>query len=311
MDRGTLSRAGARGRAWRPTLVAIVLVACAVPPPGSSEQSEPSPPVASPADASPADASSAPPSEPVEVRRLDLEIVARYPHDRRGFTQGLLWHGGHLYESTGRYGQSEIRRLDLESGRVLARRRLDDSLFGEGLARVGDRLVQLTWQAGVANVYELESLALIDAWSYDGQGWGLAYDPEGARLIRSDGSARLTFHDPMTFAELGNVEVTLDGRPLANLNELEVVDGAVWANVWQRQELVRIDPENGAVTAIVDARGLLGPVERRGTDVLNGIAYDPESGLFYLTGKLWPALFAVRFVDAEARTEPPPPTSRR
>lgn len=232
----------------------------------------------------------------VTAEQLRLEVVARHPHDRQAFTQGLLWHAGYLYESTGLYGASEVRRVDVDSGRVDARQRLDASLFGEGLARVGERLVQLSWQAGIATVYDLESLSPLEQWSYSGEGWGLAYDPAGDRLVRSDGSHRLTFHDTSTFAVVGGLDVHLEGRPLRNLNELEVVGGDVWANVWQQERLVRIDLASGAVTAVVDARGLLAASERSGTDVMNGIAYDEDAELFYVTGKLWPALFAVRFV---------------
>ena len=292
MDDALIERRCRRGH--RMLLIGALVVACASPPPGAGQEAAP-PRTASDAERPGPTA----PEDPVEPIALTLDVVARYPHDTKGFTQGLLWHDGHLYESTGLYGHSEIKRVDLESGTTLSRRPLDRSLFGEGLARVDDRLVQLTWMAGVATVFDLETLEPVAEWSYNGQGWGLAYDDVGKRLIRSDGTERLTFHDPETFAERGGVDVTVGGRPLPNLNELEVVDGQVWANVWQQQRLVRIDPERGVVTAIVDARGLLGADERRGTDVLNGIAYNADSELFYLTGKLWPALFAVRFVASD------------
>ncbi|RMH17133.1 MAG: glutaminyl-peptide cyclotransferase [Acidobacteria bacterium] len=225
-------------------------------------------------------------------------LVAAHPHDPRAFTQGLVWHDGVLYESTGQYGRSELRRVAPQSGAVLARQRLRRRFFGEGLARVDDRLVQLTWKAERALVYDRDSLRRRGRLSYRGEGWGLAFD--GRRLIMSDGSDRLTFRHPETFAVEGSVAVTLHGRPLRGLNELEAVDGQVWANVFQQDRLVRIDPASGEVTAVADAHQLLSPAERRGTDVLNGIAYDPQSDTYYLTGKLWPRVLQVRLVPAAA-----------
>ena len=227
----------------------------------------------------------------VVPERLRVRVLESFPHDPGAFTQGLLWHEGLLYESTGHYGRSEVRRVDPRTGQVLASRHLSDAFFGEGLERVGDRLIQLTWKASVAFVYDLASLEPIGELSYDGEGWGLAYD--GRRLIRSDGSSRLFFHDPETFEVLGNVEVALAGRPAKWLNELEFADGAVYANVWQEDRIYRIDPSSGAVTAIVDASGILAPSERPYGAVLNGIAWDPASRSFWITGKNWPKMFRV------------------
>ncbi|RMH19104.1 MAG: glutaminyl-peptide cyclotransferase, partial [Acidobacteria bacterium] len=212
------------------------------------------------------------------------------------FTQGLLWYDGALYESTGLHGRSEVRRTSPWSGAIEARHVLDPQLFGEGLARVGERLVQLTWQSGIALVYDLRTLTPVDSFAYEGEGWGLTYD--GSQLIMSDGSSTLSRRDAADFALRDVLEVTLDGRPLRNLNELEWAGGAIYANLWQDDRIVRIDPASGRVTAVIDAAGLLAPAERARVDVLNGIAYDPASETFWLTGKLWPKTFQVRFVPA-------------
>lgn len=237
---------------------------------------------------------------PPAVEQLTFEVVATVPHDPAAFTQGLvLAPDGRLFESTGLYAQSQVRELDPATGEVLARAALDPELFGEGLALVDDRLVQLTWREEVALVWTADDLAPLDRWSYEGEGWGLCDD--GARLVHSDGTARLRFRDRTTFAELGGVDVTLDGRPLEQLNELECVDGTVWANVWQTDEIVRIDPTTGAVTGVLDLTGLLDPAAAPGADVLNGIAFRSETGTFLVTGKLWPTLFELRITGAAAR----------
>ena len=235
--------------------------------------------------------------------RLTARVMAEYPHDPEAFTQGLLVHDGLLYESTGRYGRSELRRVDPRTGEVLLRRELPGHLFGEGLTLVpggpggtGDRLVQLTWQEGVALVWDRESLRAEGELRYQGEGWGLAWD--GERLVMSDGSAWLSFREPHGFSELARVEVTLEGRPLPRINELEWVDDALWANVLGSDSVVRIDPATGEVTAVADLAGIearLPRGEAGGIDVLNGIAWWPERGSFLVTGKLWPRLFEVVF----------------
>jgi glutaminyl-peptide cyclotransferase len=222
-----------------------------------------------------------------------VRVVAVYPHDPEAFTQGLVWHQGALYESTGLYGRSTLRRVDLASGAVVRRVDLPPRLFGEGLALVGDRLVQLTWQEGLALVWGVERFERRGERRYQGEGWGLCHD--GRRLVMSDGSGRLVFRDPETFAAVGELAVTVGGRPAERLNELECVGSEIWANVWGSGEVLRIDAASGRVTAVADASGLLSPLERAGTDVLNGIAHRPETGTFLLTGKLWPKLFEVAF----------------
>ncbi|HEX2224902.1 MAG TPA: glutaminyl-peptide cyclotransferase, partial [Thermoanaerobaculia bacterium] len=228
------------------------------------------------------------------VERLALQVVATRPHDRGAFTQGLVWHQGKLYESTGQYGGSSLRVVEPETGRVERKLDLASNYFAEGLALAGDRLIQITWMEQVAFVYNLADLSRVGEFRYTGEGWGLAFD--GQNLIMSDGSDRLTFRDPRTFAAVREVRVKLGESPVHLLNELEWVDGKIYANIWQSEEIVRIDPRTGRVEAVIDASGLLTPEERYGTDVLNGIAYVPSSKTFLITGKLWPKMFEVKLV---------------
>ena len=228
-----------------------------------------------------------------DVESLAVHVLRRFAHDTSAYTQGLIWSEGKLYESTGQYGTSTLRRVDPETGTVEQRVGISPAYFGEGLARVGDRLIMLTWKAQRAMVFEFDGFEPAGTFRYRGEGWGLCDD--GARLIMSDGSDLLTFRDRETFDPVGSVPVTLRGAPLQQINELECVGGAVYANVYQQEFLVRIDPATGRVTQYINATGLLTREERRGTDVLNGIAYDPEAETFYITGKLWPAMFEVTF----------------
>jgi glutamine cyclotransferase len=230
----------------------------------------------------------------VAPRLLRVEVRETLPHDPTAFTQGLVWHSGRLLESTGLSGRSSLREVEPKTGKVRRRVDLERRYFGEGLARVGDRLFQLTWQDGVAFVYDHFTFTETARFAYEGEGWGLCYD--GSDLVMSDGSSTLVFRDPATFEVRRSVTVRLRGQPLARVNELECVGGSVYANVWMTDEIVVIDAKDGTVTAVIDASGLLSPVERARADVLNGIAHDPKSGDFYITGKLWPKLFRVRFV---------------
>lgn len=234
-----------------------------------------------------------PPASIVQTLRVD--VLREFPHDPSAYTQGLLWWEGRLYESTGRYGESTLRQLDPQTGAVERHVRVAQNLFGEGLAKVDDHLYMLTWQAQRALVFDLGTFDVVRSYRYTGEGWGLCFD--GTHLVMSDGSDTLTFRDPQTFDPVGTRRVTLRGRPQRALNELECVDGAVYANVYQDEYLVRIDPDTGRVTHQIDAAGLLTPREARGVDVLNGIAYDPDADSFYLTGKWWPKMFEVRFVE--------------
>lgn len=270
-------------------------------PPGLDEQSPLStpPPATPPASATP---SSTPKPAATQVAEAGMpvpvftyHIVATYPHDPQAYTQGLVYAGGVLYESTGRHGATTLRRVDLESGEVLQIRLLPERYFGEGLALFQDRLYQLTWREQVGFVYDRATFRLLRTFSYATEGWGLCHD--GQRLILSDGSATLRFLDPDTLQETGSVEVTIDGRPLAMLNELEYVGGEVLANVWQTDTVVRIDPRSGQVTGVIDLQGLLSAEDRRlPVDVLNGIAYDAEGDRLFVTGKLWPKLFEIDLI---------------
>jgi len=239
------------------------------------------------------------PSAPT-VEKLIPRILAVHPHDPAAFTQGLVLHGGDLFESTGLNGRSSLRRVDLETGEVLQLRELDARYFGEGLAVVDDTLVQLTWKAGTAFVYDRATFEPLGSHAYDGEGWGLCFD--GRWLVMSDGSNELTFRDPMTFDAVGGVPVTLDGRPVADLNELECVGDRVLANIWQTDLIVAVDSATGVAVSVIDASELRRDAEASAEgriDVLNGIAHLPASDTYLLTGKLWPRMYEVRLVAAE------------
>ncbi len=219
-------------------------------------------------------------------------IVRKIPHDPRAYTQGLLYYDGWLYESTGLYGESSLRRLDPADGTVRQLRPLPTEVFGEGLALVGERLIQLTWRAGRAFVFDRESFTPHGEFGYNTEGWGLTHD--GRELIMSDGSARLYFRDPDTFRLLRTVTVTEAGRPVARLNELEFIDGEIWANIYLTSDIVRIDPSTGAVLERLDFSDLPLPEDRHGNeDVLNGIAYDAEGDRLFITGKRYAYLYQI------------------
>ena len=232
----------------------------------------------------------------VTVQNKGYEIVRRFPHDTDAYTQGLVYAGGVLYESTGRLGQSQVRRVDLETGRVLEATSLPSDRFGEGLALLDGKLYQLTWKTNVGYVYDAETLVLADSFAYEGEGWGLATD--GSSLIMSDGTATLRFLDPTDFSVVREVTIEDNGSPLRQVNELEYVDGKLYANVYYSDWIVRIDAETGVVEEWLEFAGILPDDERpRDSDgVLNGIAYNDATGLFLVTGKLWPGLFEVRLV---------------
>ncbi len=239
----------------------------------------------------------APAAPVVRPPRQGYEVVATYPHDPTAFTQGLVFRHGELLESTGRY-PSTIRRVRLADGEVLARRELDTRLFGEGLTVFGDRMITLTWQTGEGFVWDPDTLEPEGSFTYAGEGWGLTHD--GTRLILSDGTSRLRFLDPVTFAETGGVTVNWQGRPVGRLNELEFIDGEVWANVWQTDAVLRIDPATGNILSVIDLSGLLaeGEVADPNDEVLNGIAWDPQTRRLFVTGKNWPKLFEIRVTPA-------------
>jgi len=220
-------------------------------------------------------------------------VQSDYPHDPEAFCQGLLWHEGSLYESTGLFGRSSLRQVEFPTGKVLRQKALPASEFGEGLARVGNGLVQLTWRSHKGYVYDVETFAVLREFTYASEGWGLTFD--GKSLIMSDGTSRLTFFDAQTLTPTRQVEVTMDARPITHLNELEYIEGEVWANVWQTDFILRIDPRSGQVTSFLNLSGLQ-PREPRhgGEDVLNGIAYDPVTKRIFVAGKLWPRIFEIK-----------------
>ena len=238
-----------------------------------------------------------PPVEDLAPQSLTVQVLETMPHDPKAYTQGLVWYEGLLYESTGQYGQSTLRRVDPATGEVLSSRELSPEFFGEGLARIENRLIQLTWREGTAFVWDREQFTEHERHRYEGEGWGLCFD--GRHLVMSDGSSVLTFRDPDTFQIVREVEILLRDGAVGRLNELECAQGWIYANVYTTDWIVQIDPQLGRVRGLIDASGLLSSDESRTADVLNGIAFDEESQVFYLTGKLWPSLFAVRFIGGD------------
>jgi len=219
-------------------------------------------------------------------------VVHVYPHDPEAFTQGLVYRDGVVYEGTGLNGRSTIRKVRLENGEVLQLQKVDAQYFGEGIAVVDDTIYELTWQSGIGFLYDRTTFKRKGTFTYRGEGWGLTYD--GQRLIMSDGSAFLRFLDPATQKEVSRIEVKDGTVPVGNLNELEVVKGEVFANVWQTERIARISPKTGRVTGWIDLKGLLTPREAQEADVLNGIAYDAAGDRLFVTGKLWPKLFEIK-----------------
>ncbi|MBQ7812041.1 MAG: glutaminyl-peptide cyclotransferase [Bacteroidales bacterium] len=230
-----------------------------------------------------------------KVKEYRLEVVAEYPHDTDSYTQGLFFHEGEMYESTGQYGKSTFRKVEIETGKALKRLDFDKKYFVEGSVIFGDNLYILTWDSKVAFVYDAKTLEYKSSWTYPREGWGLTTD--GKQLIASDGSATLFFMDG-DFALKRRLIVTLDGKPIRYLNELEYIDGKIWANVYTYDEILIIDPKDGKVEGVIDCRGLL-PKNLRTvtTDVLNGIAVNPVDGKIYLTGKNWPKLYEIRLKE--------------
>jgi glutaminyl-peptide cyclotransferase len=246
-------------------------------------------------------ASATPNPTPASVPTYGYRVRNTYNHDRNAFTQGLIYADGQLYEGTGLQGASSLRRVKLETGEVLQSKSLEAQYFGEGIALFGDKIYQLTWRNGVGFIYDKTSFNQLGSWNYPPagrtlpvEGWGLTTD--GQQLIMSDGTANLYFLDPQTLAITSEITVRDQSGPLQRLNELEYIDGAVFANIWQTDLLAKIDPQTGNVLAYIDLSGLLTPSERQGSDVLNGIAYDPLGKRLFVTGKFWPTLFEIELV---------------
>ncbi len=270
---------------WRPAIFVLALCAgCDQHPPVAA-------PVAQPARAASSIGRDHPPGG--EIWRYSYEIVNTFPHDKTAFTQGLVFLDGKFIESTGLNGRSTLREVDLAGGRVLRQVPVPNQYFAEGLAVLGGKAYQLTWQAQKGFVYDEATFRLENEFAYTGEGWGLATD--GHSLILSDGTPQIRFLDPATFKVERTIQVAARGQPVKWLNELEYIQGEIFANVWQTPFVARIDPSNGAVTGVIDFAGLLPPADREtNTDVLNGIAYDSANDRLFVTGKLWPKLFEVR-----------------
>lgn len=224
----------------------------------------------------------------------DFEVVHTYPHDAGAFTEGLFYLNGFLYESTGLEQQSTIRKVQIDTGAVVQKLVIPAQYFGEGIVNWGDRLVSLTWKSHVGFVFDLTTFKLRRKFRYEGEGWALTQD--GKHIIMSDGTSQLRFIDPATMRETKRLQVTLDGKPVPNVNELEWVKGEIFANVWETNWIVRIDPVSGRVLGLVNLAGLLSPSDQvQGPDaVLNGIAYDARGDRLFVTGKNWPKLFEIR-----------------
>jgi glutaminyl-peptide cyclotransferase len=227
------------------------------------------------------------------------KVVHAYPHDPTAFTQGLEYHDGFLYEGTGREGHSTLRRVALETGKVLQRIDLAPNYFGEGITVINGRVVQLTYKSQAGFVYDRANFRLLRNFTYSGEGWGLTND--GSTIYMSDGSAQIRFWDPQTLQERKRITVREGGRAIDNLNELEWVHGEIYANIWQTNRIARISPADGHVIAWIDLTGLLTPEELAGVDVLNGIAYDAAHDRLFVTGKLWPKLFEIKIAPKMGR----------
>lgn len=228
---------------------------------------------------------------------LKHTVVKQYPHDRTAFTQGLFYMDGQLWEGTGLNGQSGIRRVDLNTGRVLQVQPIAREYFGEGLAAFGNQLFQLTWKNGLMFAYDKTTFKLQKAYKYPGEGWGLTTD--GKQLIMSNGTSALNFMDPaQDMKRVATVRVTDGGKEIPALNELEWIKGEIWANVWLTNRIARIDPKTGRVKSWLELNGILSPMDSQGVDVLNGIAYDAKTDRIFVTGKLWPKLFEIKVSGA-------------
>lgn len=235
------------------------------------------------------------PSSPKSVLNYTYAIVNRYPHDLNAFTEGLAYENGFLYEGTGLNGRSSIRKVDLNTGDILQIHEIPDQYFGEGITLYKDTLIQLTWKSHTGFVYNQKTFKLLSQFSYPTEGWGLTCDSD--HLIMSDGSSTLYFLNPDTYKITGEIEVRDKTIPITNINELEYINGDIFANIWQTNKIAIIEPSNGQVTGYIDLSGLLSDQDYTGkVGVLNGIAYDATSDRLFVTGKLWPLLFEIKLV---------------
>ncbi|MDO9368296.1 MAG: glutaminyl-peptide cyclotransferase [Sphingopyxis sp.] len=235
-------------------------------------------------------------ASPTPIPRCGYHIVQTYPHDRSSFTQGLFWHGGHLYEGTGQYGRSRIARIDLATGKALIQTQLPGNQFGEGIVRWKGQIIGVTWQNGIGHRWQIKNLKPVGTFRYEGEGWGVTL--LGDDLVLSDGTPQLRFFDPETMVERRRVTVRFRDTPLPMINELEEIDGEIWANIWMTDMIVRIDPASGDVKSWIDLTGLKAQAGATGSDsVLNGIAWDGKKKRLFVTGKYWPKLYEIALGD--------------
>ncbi len=235
--------------------------------------------------------------QPVQTSIYDYRVINTYPHDPQAFTQGLVYDRGFFYEGTGLYGESSLRKVELATGKVLEKLALEQRYFGEGITLWQDQIVQLTWKSQVGFIYNQETFAKEGEFTYPTEGWGLTHN--GDRLIMSDGTDNLYFLDPETFKKIDSIQVRYQGKPVGRLNELEYIDGEIFANIWMTNFIARISPDTGEVISLIDLRGLNPSAGKNGQDVLNGIAYDQVGRKLFVTGKLWPKLYEIELIKRE------------
>lgn len=225
----------------------------------------------------------------------ECKIVNTYPHDKKDYTQGLFYENGIMYEGTGQYGESKLKKINFETGKIVAELNLEANFFGEGITPYKDKIIQLTWKSKTGFVYDKSSFKLLTTLNYNSEGWGITTDDK--RLIMSDGTQNIHFLDPEYFNETGKIEVYDNNGPVENINELEYVDGLVYANIWQTEEIIAFDPSTGKVIKRIDCRKIIpNGYQNEHENTLNGIAYDKDNNRFFITGKRWPSLFEVKFV---------------
>jgi len=236
-----------------------------------------------------------PSANPNLIPVYTYKVINAYPHDRSAFTEGLVFEDGVLYEGTGLHEYSTLRRVELETGEILQIRELSSQFFGEGVTLYGNKIIQLTWQSHIGFVYDKYTFKLLQEFNYPDEGWGITHN--GKHLIMSDGTETLHFLDPETFEEISQIEVYANNIPVTRINELEYIQGKIYANIWQTERIARIDPLTGQVTGWIDLKGILSPEDDSETvDVLNGIAYDAENDRLFVTGKYWPKLFEIELI---------------
>jgi glutamine cyclotransferase len=230
------------------------------------------------------------------IPTIQYEIIDIYPHDSKAFTQGLVWKDGFLYEGTGLYGSSSLRKTDFKNGRILKQYNLPEDFFGEGITIFKDRIYQLTWKEQTGFIYDLDTFQLLEIFSYEHEGWGITHD--GKYLIISDGTSVLSFIDPLTMEEIRQVEVHEKQRLVDRINELEYIQGKIFANIWQTDKIAIINPESGEILSWLDLSSIKNLLDsNQKIDVLNGIAYDSNNNELFITGKLWPKMFKIKIID--------------